>query len=161
MAPYPPALLVTFTAFNFGAVYTAQVASYGKLVLRFSISYTTMACWRPQTIKLLKQSAIFWKCNLLSSGVNWPNGKPVEAATKLMLMLAQVNAFHSGHYQTPIKHWKRASRLLYVSIAVLWELCLQKIDKNRAVSACGNKFSNKSNKVVNSKFNFGVCVRFS
>ncbi len=34
--------------------------------------------------------------------VNWQYEKPVKAVTKLMLMLAEVNAFLKSHYQTPI-----------------------------------------------------------
>ncbi len=51
------------------------------------------------------QSVIFWNRNLLSS-YNWQTAKPMTAVTMvlLMLMLAQVSAVYSTHWQTPIKH---------------------------------------------------------
>ncbi len=64
----------------------------------------TTVCWRPWIHKCLKLGSrveIFWNRIFLSSCVNW---QAECLLTMLMLMLTQVNAFHSGHYQTPVKH---------------------------------------------------------
>ncbi len=45
-----------------------------------------------------------FETGLLSYCVNWQSAKPVTALTTLMLLLPQVNAFHSNHHQTLFKH---------------------------------------------------------
>ncbi len=79
------------------------------VVVRLSF-YMTAVCWHPwncklrvQECNLLKQQPSFQQCKL-ASGVH------VNAVTTLMLMLGQVNALHSSHYQTLIKLWLNSSQ---------------------------------------------------
>ncbi len=91
-----------------GAVYMAQVfASNETLLLQFGLPFTwqrragtpentNIWNWVPEW-NLLKPQPSFRLCKLAS-------GVPVNAVSTLMLMLAQVNALCSGHFQTLIKH---------------------------------------------------------
>ncbi len=92
---------------DWGAVYTQQVFISNKtLLLWFSLPFTqqqragapeTNNIWnRVLECNLLKTQASFRWCKLTKR-------KPVKVVATLKLMLVQVNAIHSSHYQTPIK----------------------------------------------------------
>ncbi len=63
-----------------------------------------LASLKPQTFETRFQSVIFLNSSPFSCCVNWQNGEPVKAVTKLMLMLMLVSAFCNSHDQTLIKH---------------------------------------------------------
>ncbi len=98
---------VSLWVWNSETVYTRKFSHQTKhLLLRFSLPFTwQQRAGAPETANISSQdqSGIFWERNLLSGCVNWQAAKPVTVVATLMLMLAQISAFCSSHYQTLTK----------------------------------------------------------
>ncbi len=90
------------------AVYTAQVFGSNEtlFVMVQPSFYTRTRCWSPRDLNFLELQASLRLCKLA-------RGLPANTVTTLMLMLAQVSAFCSSHYQALIKHstvhWKQVN----------------------------------------------------